>query len=107
MKKIALTLSLLTLLGAAPGFVAPALAQTPAAPATPGAAGGHGELRAALQQLDLKPRQKLDIMKVVKNAEASGQDPKQTLQQIIGTLDPAQKEKLMQLMAAKKAGAGN
>lgn len=104
MKKIALSLSLLAMLAAAPGFVAPVLAQTPAAPATPGAAGSHGQLRAALQQLDLKPRQKLQIMEVVKGAEASGQDPKTTFEQILGTLEPAQKEKLMQLMAAKKAG---
>ena len=101
MKKMALVLSLTALLGA--GFATPTFAQTPAAPATPGAAGSHGQLRAALQQLDLKPRQKLQIMEIVKGAEASGQDPKATLQQIVGTLEPAQKEKLMQLMAAKKA----
>ncbi len=103
MKKFALVLSLTALLGA--GFVAPVHAQTPdapAAPATPGAAGSHGQLRAALQQLDLRPRQKIQIMEIVKGAESSGQDPKATLQQIVGTLEPAQKEKLMQLMAAKK-----
>ena len=101
MKKLALSLSLLALLGAAPGVIPAAHAQTPAP--TVDAANKHAKLEAALKQLNLRPRQKLQILEIVKTAKANGQDPKDTVKQIVGVLDADQKTQLMQLMADAKS----
>jgi hypothetical protein len=103
MKSFALRCALLTLLGLAPGLLAPVYAQTPT-PAPPAAGqNSHAQLEASLQQLNLRPRQKIEILKVVKAAKDSGQDKAVTLEQVMGILEPAQKEQLLGIMKANAA----
>jgi len=87
-----------------------ASAQTPAPPPPPPAgapvapaanAADHDKLEAALKQLNLTMRQKIQIGKIVKAAKANGQDKKVTMKQISGVLSPDQMAKLKQMLDAK------
>lgn len=102
MKKIALTLTLAaTLIGSA--AMLPCLAQTPTTAATAAPAADHAQLEAAIQQLGLKPRQKIGIGKILKEAKANGQERKVTMEQIGAVLTPEQKTKLVDLLKTSAA----
>ena len=102
MKKIALTLTLVaTLLGS--GARLPCYAQTPNPAATAAPAVDHAQLEAALKQLGLKPRQKIEIGRLMKEAKAKGQDRKVTMQQLGAVLTPEQKTQLVDLLKTPAA----
>ena len=97
MNRIFIHLAIIAALGGSFTQV-PALAQAGA-----GASESHARMEAAFKQLDLKPRQKIEIGKILRNARATGQDKSITLQQIATVLTPEQKNKLMELL---KEGRG-
>jgi Spy/CpxP family protein refolding chaperone len=72
--------------------ILPALAQTNTT------APERSRFEEALQGLDLSPRQRGQIGKIVRDARANGQDRKQTVEQVRAVLTPDQREQLSQQM---------
>jgi len=60
----------------------------------PEPAADRGRIEEALKELDLKPRQRLSIGKILRDAKASGQDRQLTRQQIREVLTAEQQEQL-------------
>jgi len=83
--------------------VTPVWAQSPSPNAAKAA-----ELEDIIQKLNLTPRQKIGVARIMRDAKASGQDKAVTAEQIGGLLNPDQKKILMDAMiekaVEKKAG---
>jgi Spy/CpxP family protein refolding chaperone len=106
-KNFVITLALAAVLGAPA-----ALAQTPAPPPNgPPPAGApaanskvdHQKIEAALKQLNLTPRQKIQMARIMKTAKENNQDKKVTMKQIAQVLTPDQQAKLKKMLEQKAA----
>ena len=75
-----------------------------AEPASPTvSADKKAEFEEIFKKLNLTPRQKLAVAKIVRNAKASGQERAVTAQQIAKELTPDQKKILMEELKAEAA----
>ena len=82
----------------------PVWAQTPPPSPSPSPdAARAAELQDILPKLNLTPRQKISVMRIMRDAKASGQDKAVTAEQIGALLTPDQKKILMDEMMAKAA----